>query len=82
MCFLNISRDIQGYSSKIRQNSSKTLRGGNTTTLRQKAKLDFDRKKKKEKVYAEHRTYANPAAKPAAQSQTQRGMRKYNRSMQ
>jgi hypothetical protein len=28
----------------------------------------------------EHRTHANPAAKPAAQSQTQRGMREYKRS--
>jgi hypothetical protein len=39
-------------------------------------------KKRKKNDIAEHRTYANPAAKPAAQTQTQRGMRKYNRSMQ
>jgi hypothetical protein len=40
------------------------------------------KKKKKKKHFTEHRTYANPAANPTAQSQTQRGMRKYNRSVQ
>jgi hypothetical protein len=40
------------------------------------------KKKEKRKHFTEHRTYANPAAKPTAQSPTQRGMRKYNRSPQ
>jgi hypothetical protein len=45
------------------------------------AQLDVEEKKEKRKHCIEHRTYANPAANPTAQSQTQRGMRKYNRSM-
>jgi hypothetical protein len=38
-------------------------------------------KKKKKTTLAEHRTHANPAANPDAQTQTQRGMREYKRSM-
>jgi hypothetical protein len=38
-------------------------------------------KKEKRNDFTEHRTHANPAAKPAAQSPTQRGMREYNRSV-
>jgi hypothetical protein len=49
--------------------------------LRKKTQLRVEeKKKKKRKGIREHRTYANPAANPAAQTQTQRGMRKYNRS--
>jgi hypothetical protein len=58
--------------------------------LTKKKKLDFDKKKhnyvltekkKKRKYFSEHRTYANPAVNPTAQIPTQRGMRKYNRSL-
>jgi hypothetical protein len=45
------------------------------------AQLGVDRKKRKKKMtLAEHRTHANPTAKPAAQSPSQWGMREYNRS--
>jgi hypothetical protein len=44
------------------------------------AQLGVDRKKRKKKMtLAEHRTHANPTAKPAAQSPSQWGMREYNR---
>jgi hypothetical protein len=35
--------------------------------LTKKRKLGFDEKKKKKKVYAEHRTYANPPPKAHTQ---------------
>jgi hypothetical protein len=45
------------------------------------AQLDVDRKKRKKKTtLAEHRTHANPAANPTAQSPSQRGLREYKRS--
>jgi hypothetical protein len=49
------------------------------------AQLNVDRKKEKKKkktTLVERSTYANPAANPAAQTQTQWGMRRCNRSMQ
>jgi hypothetical protein len=47
------------------------------------AQSDVEEKnKKKRNNFREHRTYANPAANPTAQTQTQRGMRKYKRSLQ
>jgi hypothetical protein len=49
--------------------------------LKEKTNWMLTEKKKKKTTLAEQRTHANPAAKPTAQTQTQRGMRECNRSM-